>query len=98
MDYIESMLSFFACALACQTSGLKIGQPLAISGVSAGGRRPIPDDAVLRQIVSGGWTEPTVGGTVTIGERTRAWRSIAPDKNGAYDASGYLYVPIDAPA
>ena len=92
------MLSFLACAVVWQSGGLNIGQPLAISGVAAGGRRPIPDDAVLRQIVSGGWQAPTAGGTVTIGDRTRAWRTITPDKDGGYDANGYLYVPVDTPA
>ena len=77
-------------------------QGLAVSGVSQGGRRPIPSDPIFSQIVAGTWHAPADGDNVSSRGRDHKWHVVNAGKDGAFDDSGfqggYLDLTIQSPA
>ncbi len=76
---------------------------LVIGRVGQYGRAPIHRDALEAQIVSGRWSPPKAGDTVTLPDgSTRTWEAATAAENGwiTHDAlrGGYAYISVEADA
>ncbi|HWD42017.1 MAG TPA: prolyl oligopeptidase family serine peptidase [Fimbriimonas sp.] len=91
------MALLFACLPALQPTPVALTEGLAIGNVSAGGRRPMPSDAIIDAIVAGKWKTPKEGDTITVRGSARPWRRVKADKDGWFNAGGYLFATVDEP-
>ncbi len=99
---MEQMLPFLLLSLSVRQPSISITEALAVGGVGRGGRRPIPEDAIVDQIVAGTWTPPVEGSEIVIGTGKHAWHTIRAGKDGTFSGAalgnGYVYVAIESPA
>jgi poly(3-hydroxybutyrate) depolymerase len=76
---------------------------LVLTGTGRDGRRPIPIDPVVEQVIAGTWTAPKAGDTVPVADgRDRAWVPLKAGDDGTFRAPGLsggyaaITVPSDA--
>jgi len=77
-----------------------------IGAVGRGGRRAVHTDAIEAAIVTGQWSPPSPGDSVTLpGGTTPTWQPASADGDGWFQQptqaglrGGYLYLPVDLPA
>jgi poly(3-hydroxybutyrate) depolymerase len=102
MFFAPLALAHLAIAPAHRLEPRSITEGLAIGNVSAPGRRPIPEDAVVDQLIEGKFSFPTEGQAVEFRGRKQQWRKISAGKDGWFEdpalENGYLAVQIDEPS
>jgi pimeloyl-ACP methyl ester carboxylesterase len=75
---------------------------LLIAGIARGGRLPVPNDAVLRELVNGRLATPAENGTVTgVDGQAHKWVRVKAEKDGFIKGpglgNGYVYATYDSP-
>ena len=87
-----------------ETEDLVLREGLNIDGIGRYGRSPVYQDALAALLISGTWTSPQEGETLTdaTGEE-RTWQKVEADEEGWFQAqrrqrSGYIYVPVHSDA
>ncbi|MBZ5499847.1 MAG: hypothetical protein LAP85_25895 [Acidobacteriia bacterium] len=76
---------------------------LLIGRITSQGRSAVHVDAVEAQIVSGRWSAPKAGDTVTLADgTTRTWQKAAAGQDGSLDSQawtgGYAFTQVEVPA
>lgn len=76
-------------------------EALVIGPMGSGVRAITSPDALAKEIVSGTWSPPKAGDTITLPDgKTRTWESVTIGENGSIDArslrGGYAYIAVES--